>query len=330
MDTKLTITSFWLPRAVGGGFLAVAFLLGLAVPAFAEEVAEPVAEEPAPAPEPVVEAEPSYVPPPEASEGVGGWAVVDPETGNVHGVIVGTIDTFRSVEARGGMGQSYMGCHANCVLRFQTRATPDGNVAGYHGTQTHVDANGNATQSNDGSVRWNASTGTFNIGSSNGDTRTSQTLVPSKTSRDANGEGRTYNIGSGLIDIETSTTKRSGDQSATVRTYRSDYADPTLDATIELPGLGASGTRLSYELGARTSESSERPRLLDQISLDVESVLMDEGYVTTETTMDEETGEETTTQVVDDSNPFVVAIRDVTSAVVEFLGNLLGFGEPRT
>ncbi|MEY2900760.1 MAG: hypothetical protein RL247_926 [Actinomycetota bacterium] len=323
MVAKLTISSFWLPRVLSVGFLVVALLMGSGLPAFAEEDAEPVAEEPAPSPEPELEPEPEptpepepdYVPPPEASEGVGGWAVVDPETGNVHGVIVGTIDTFRSVEARGGMGHSYMGCHANCVLRFQTRATPDGNVAGYHGA--------------DGSVRWDASTGNFSIGSSSGDTSTRQTLVPSKTSRDANGEGRTYNIGSGLIDIETSTTTRSGNQSATVRTYRSDYADPTLDATIELPGLGESGTRLSYELGARTSENSERPRLLDQISLDVESVLMDEGYVTTETTVDEDTGEETTIQVVDGSNGFVAAIREVTSAVVEFLGNLLGFGQPR-
>ena len=30
-----------------------------------------------------------YVPPPEAFEGLGGWAVVDPTTGFVYGVIVG-------------------------------------------------------------------------------------------------------------------------------------------------------------------------------------------------------------------------------------------------
>ena len=348
MDAKLMIPSLWSLRAFSAVVLAFLLTLGSLTPVFAEEgSSEPVAEEPAPeaepapepAPEPTPEPapepepepapEPEYVPPPEASEGVGGWAVVDPETGNVHGVIVGTIDTFRSTEARGGMGSSYMGCHANCVLRFQTRATPDGNVAGYHGTQTRVDENGNATQFNDGSVRWDASSGTFNMGRTSGDTTTRQRLVPSQTSRDENGQGRTYNIGSGIVDIETSTTKQSGDTSGTLRTYRSNTQDRTLDATLNLPDLGESGATFNYELEVRASEESERPSALDQIALDVDSVLMDEGYVTTETTVDEDTGEETTTEVVDSESAFVVAIRDVTRAMVDFLGSLLGFGEPR-
>lgn len=344
------ISSFWLSRSLSVIGLAILLAVISLNPAYAEEEAsEPVAEESAPAPEPAPEPEPEpspeptpepasepepepepeYVPPPEASEGVGGWAVVDPETGNVHGVIVGTIDTFRSTEARGGMGSSYMGCHANCVLRFQTRATPDGNVAGYHGTQTRVDENGNATQFNDGSVKWDEASGTFTMGRTSGDTTTNQRLVPSQTSRDENGQGRTYNIGSGIVDIETTTTKRSGDTSATLRTYRSNTQDPTVDANLSLPDLGDSGSSFNYELEVRTSQESERPSALDQISLDVDSVLMDEGYVTTETTVDEETSEETTTVVVDSSNDFVIAIRDVTRAVVDFLSSLLGFGEPR-
>jgi len=342
MDAKLMIPSLWSLRALSGVVLAFLLALGSLTPVFAEEgSSEPVAEEPAPeaepapepspepTPEPAPEPEPEYVPPPEASEGVGGWAVVDPETGNVHGVIVGTIDTFHSTEARGGMGTSYMGCHANCVLRFQTRATPDGNVAGYHGTQTRVDENGNATQFNDGSVRWDESSGTFNMGRTSGDTTTRQRLVPSQTSRDENGQGRTYNIGSGIVDIETTTTKQSGETSGTLRTYRSDYQDNTVDATLELPDLGEEGSLLTYELEARTSESSERPAALDQISLDVDSLLMENGYVTTETTVDEETGDETSAEVVDSSDGFVVAIREVTRTVVEFVSSLLGFGEPR-
>lgn len=349
----MTISSLLSWRLVGIGVLSLVLALGPTSLALAEEQTEPVAEEPAPepapeptpesepapepepepepapapTPEPTPEPEPAYVPPPEASEGVGGWAVVDPETGNVHGVIVGTIDTFRSTEARGGMGSSYMGCHANCVLRFQTRATPDGNVAGYHGTQTRIDANGRATQVNDGSVKWDEASGTFKLGNQSGNTTTRQTLVPSKTSRDANGEGRTYNIGSGLVDIETSTTTRSGETSASVRTYRSDYQDLTVDASVSLPDVGETGREFSYELEVRSSADQERPSALDQISLDVDSVLMEEGYVTTETTVDEETGEETTTEVVDSSNDFVTAIRDVTRAVVDFLASLLGFGE---
>jgi len=306
-------------------------------PAAEEPASEPAAEEPASEPaaeEPASGPAPSYVPPPEALEGLGGWAVVDPNTGNVHGVIVSNFTSMEQWEAAAERlsqsTNSYMGCPAPCVMRFQTRATPDGNVAGYHGTQTRVDSNGNASQFNDGSVRWNESSGTFRIGQQNGDTTTSQSLVPSKTSRDTNGEGRTYNIGSGIVDIETTTTKRSGDTSAILRTYRSDYQDPTLDATVDLPDVGERGSRLFYELEVRTSESSERPSALDQISLDVDSILMEEGFATTDITVDEETGEESSTEVVDSSNVFVSAVREATRAVVDFLSRLLGFGDPRS
>ena len=168
------------------------------------------------------------------------------------------------------------------------------------------------------------------MGRTSGDTTTRQRLVPSQTSRDENGQGRSYNIGSGIVDIETSTTKRSGDTSGTLRTYRSNQQDPTVDATLELPDLGERGSLLTYEVEARTTESSERPAALDRVALDVDSLLMENGYTATETTVDEETGEETTTQVVDSSSDFVVAIRDVTRAVVDFLSSLLGFGEPRS
>ena len=165
-----------------------------AAPAWAEDA--PIETPPS---EPA--AEPEYVPPPEAHEGVGGWAVVDPETGNVHGVIVGTIETFNS---RGGaIGHEYMGCHSNCVLRFQTRATADGNVAGWHGTQTHVDAQGQATQSNDGSVKWNPSTRTFSLNNQVVGGQRSMTLVPERTARDAAG----MDLGTGIVDIQTNITR---------------------------------------------------------------------------------------------------------------------------
>jgi hypothetical protein len=167
-------------------------------PSFAEEVApETPAETSAPAP---AETTPAYEPPAEAMNGVGGWAVVDPVTGNVHGVIVATIDTFR--ERNGVIGHEYMGCASNCVLRFQTRATDDGNVAGWHGTQTNIDANGNASQTNDGSVKWNDTTKNFTIKNSSTDstkakvTRT-QTLIPEKTASDGK------NLHTGIVDINT-------------------------------------------------------------------------------------------------------------------------------
>jgi hypothetical protein len=310
MDTKLTIPSLLSWRLVGMGLLSLLLALGPASVVFAEEASEPAAEEPAsepePEPEPAPEPEPSYVPPPEALEGLGGWAEVDPATGEVLTVVVGNVN---SMEDWKGMEERMAASGKGTVMRFQTRATPDGNVAGWN----------NAT--------WDESSGTFKIGGQSGDTTTRQTLVPSKTSRDTNGEGRTYNIGSGLVDIETSTTKRSGDTSASLRTYRSDYQDPSVDASLTLPDVGESGRTFNYELEVRTSSEQERPSALDQISLDVDSVLMEEGYVTTETTIDEDTGEETTTEVIDSSNDFVASIREVTRAVVDFLTSLLGFGE---
>jgi hypothetical protein len=110
----------------------------IAIPAFAEE---------------------AYVPPTEASEGVGGWAVVDPVTNVVHGVIVCDIQncgpggTFDGV-----LPGEYMGC-TNCNLRFQTRATEDGNVAGYSGHS--YDSSGNVN--NDNSVKWEPSDNSFTI-----------------------------------------------------------------------------------------------------------------------------------------------------------------------
>jgi hypothetical protein len=207
MDTSLRIaplSRLWL--ALLASLILLASMIG-AGPASAEEGAS---EAP---PADSAPAAPDYVPPPEAHEGVGGWAVVDPATGNVHGVIVGTIETFNSVQARGGMGHEYMGCHANCVLRFQTRATADGNVAGWHGTQTHIDSQGNASQSNDGSVKWNPSTNTFSLNNQVVGGQRSMTLVPERTARDAAG----MDLGTGIIDIETLATREAAGQSARVR-----------------------------------------------------------------------------------------------------------------
>ena len=276
----------------------------------------PSAETPAPeAPAP----EPEYVPPPEASEGVGGWAVVDPVTGNVHGVIVGTIDTFNS---RGGtIGHEYMGCHANCVLRFQTRATADGNVAGWHGTQTHIDSNGNATQSNDGSVRWNAQTRTFSIGGQvPGGTRT-QTLVPERTARDPEG----MNLHTGIVDIDTNSRFFAEGQSSRVRVFQNDLSSPSSSVTIEFPLWSPEGKAFSYLLRhGWMQDPSESELALEGIGNDIDDALMADGYTTTETVEDPETGEVSESEVLDTDNGFVSAIQSVTKEVLDFLGSLLG------
>ena len=287
--------------------LTLLLSFGIAQPAFAEE----------------------YVPPPEAFEGPGGWAVIDPTTGIVYGVIVGDWDeeTWEEVKNTRTV-DGFMGCPAPCELRFQTRATEDGNVAGWHGTQTNVDADGNASQTNDGSVRFDQPSGTFQISnpSSDGST-TTQTLVPEKTARDANGQGRSMDLGTGIVDIRTSKRIAVGSESASVDTYRSDLSDTTVDAVIALPGLGSEGT-LEYVFGARGNTSSEPVSELGQIRTDLISILMGMGFTKTVNSVDEETGEESSAEVLDESNAFVTTVLTVTQSIVDFFSSLLGFFNP--
>ena len=258
-----------------------------------------------------------YVPPPEAFEGLGGWAVVDPRTGFVYGVIVGNWNEEVWQEVKNTRTiDGYMGCPGPCALRFQTRATADGNVAGWHGTQFHVDENGNPGYSNDGSVRFNELTGTFEINSQSGSgATTQQTLVPSKTSRDVNGEGTSMDINTGIVETTTSATIEAAGESATVRAIRRKSADSTLEGTVSFNGLGPIGTVTINDfdsLGAKSLESS------------VISILMYQGFTRTETLVNEESGEETSTQVLDNSNSFVNAILQLGQEVGIFLDSLLG------
>jgi hypothetical protein len=312
MDASLRVTPlskrWW---ALVAGASVVLASIG-AAPAWAEDA--PIETPPS---EPAAEAE--YVPPPEAHEGVGGWAVVDPETGNVHGVIVGTIETFNS---RGGaIGHEYMGCHSNCVLRFQTRATADGNVAGWHGTQTHVDSQGQATQSNDGSVKWNPSTRTFSLNNQVVGGQRSMTLVPERTARDAAG----MDLGTGIVDIQTNITREAQGQTARVRVFQSGLQDASSDVSLVFPLWSPEGKTFSYVLGQSWLGANQDSRAaLDQITLDVDGALAADGYTTDESSLDPDTGEEVTETVVDDNNAFVQAIRSVTQSVVEFLGTMFG------
>jgi hypothetical protein len=70
-------------------------------------------------------------PPTPAQAAVGGFAVVNPETGVVHGVIVGSIEYFGGNNRT--MGHEYMGCPAGCLIIQQSTSDQNGNVAGIHG-----------------------------------------------------------------------------------------------------------------------------------------------------------------------------------------------------
>jgi opacity protein-like surface antigen len=253
-----------------------------------------------------------YVPPPEAFEGLGGWAVIDPTTGIVYGVIVGNWNEEVWQEVKNTRTiDGYMGCPGPCALRFQTRATADGNVAGWHGTQFHVDG----SYSNDGSVRFNEQTGTFEINSQSGSgATTQQTLVPSKTSRDVNGEGTSMDINTGIVETTTSATIEASGESATVRAIRRKSADSTLEGTVTFNGLGPLGTVTINDFDSLESN----------LESSVISILMYQGFTRTETLVNEESGEETSTQVLDDSNSFVNAILQLSQEVGIFLDSLLG------
>jgi hypothetical protein len=275
--------------------LAVVLALGMAQPSSAQE----------------------YVPPPEAFQGVGGWAVVD-GNGNVYGVIVGDFNEQVWEEVKNTRTvDGYMGCPAPCGLRFQTRATADGNVAGWHGTQTNVDSDGNASQTNDGSVRYDAPSGNFEITNDDGNGATTvQTLIPEKTSRNADGTGTSMNLSTGIVDIRTSKRITSGSESADVTIYRENLADSTADVEASLPSV--SNTTLRYVFGGETGAST------DEVEPDLISILIGMGLTTTVTSVDEETGEETSTEVLDESNPFVSAVLNVGRGIVEFLTSLFG------
>lgn len=290
------------------GILVAGLILFPANLAYAEEIVEePVVVEdstPEPAPEPAPETEPepapetepapepapSYTPPPEASEGVGGWAVVDPDTGNVHGVIVGTIDTYKWVEEQGGMGTSYMGCHSKCVLRFQSVAEDGGNVAGYH-----------SDGYND--VKWDEGNSNFSLTDGLG---RSSTLVPEKT------DGR--GAQSGLVDIVQKTETSAG---VKIEQRQENVYDEEKETDILFPEWGEQGKLFKY----LSQLEAER-----NLQTDIDTDLLSEGYTaektTTETIVDEETGEETTTEttetVIDEENAFVKTVRQWTESVFDF------------
>ncbi|MFZ9790460.1 MAG: hypothetical protein ACO3C2_05160 [Candidatus Nanopelagicales bacterium] len=265
-------------------FIISAFLIS---PSFAE------GEEAAPSETP---AEQSYVPPAEANEGVGGWAVVDPNTGAVHGVIVCTADVCGPSGSWGGkLPGEYMGC-TNCNLRFQTRATADGNVAGWHGTQTNIDANGNATQTNDGSVTWNEKERNFTISNKSTDGKgnsisSKSTLIPEKTALDGK------NLQTGIINQENQYTSNENSDSVTVTTLKENI-DSTENVTVKYSNW-ENDPLLKYE---------SIQGFIENIDSDVENALISQG----ENTEDPE-------------NEMVKTIKTLTTKVKDFVSNLFGF-----
>jgi len=83
-------------------------------------------------------------PPTPAQSAVGGFAVVNPETGVVQGVITGSIAYFSGNDRT--MGSEYMGCAAGCQIVQQSTSDQNGNVAGIHGPNVTYNDNRNVFQ----------------------------------------------------------------------------------------------------------------------------------------------------------------------------------------
>jgi hypothetical protein len=258
----------------------------LTAPAFAEEPA------------------PAYTPPPEAHEGVGGWAVVDPNTGIVHGVVVCTVDVCGPSGSWGGkMPIEYQGC-TGCDLRFQTRATDDGNVAGYSGHSYQINSDGSVDVKNDGSVTWNAKENNFSIKNQSVDSNGNkierkQKLIPEKTATDGK------NLHTGIVDIETNyqSSDVSG-ESVEVNVKQKDFYAPSEEVKIAYRNWRV----FEYESALAARESLEN---------DVNSALVDDGY---EATVEEDSEEdESKDEIVSDQPEFVQAVKQLTTRVIEFL-----------
>lgn len=79
-----------------------------------------------------------------AQAAVGGFAVVNPETGVVHGVIVGSIEYFGGNNRT--MGSEYVGCSTGCLIVQQSTSDQNGNVSGIHGPNVTYNDNRNVFQ----------------------------------------------------------------------------------------------------------------------------------------------------------------------------------------
>jgi|688.fasta_scaffold335056_1 hypothetical protein len=80
----------------------------------------------------------------ETSVAMGGFAIVNPETGVVHGVIVGSIEEFGGNDKT--MPNAFMGCPPGCKIILQSTADKNNNVAGIHGPTITYDNNRNVFQ----------------------------------------------------------------------------------------------------------------------------------------------------------------------------------------
>ena len=84
-------------------------------------------------------------PPTPVQAAVGGFAIVNPETGVVHWVITGSVAHFGNNDKT--INHEYESCPAGCTIVQQSTADKDGNVSGISGPSITYDQNRNMFQS---------------------------------------------------------------------------------------------------------------------------------------------------------------------------------------
>jgi hypothetical protein len=176
---------------------------------------------------------------------LGGYAVVHP-SGRVCGVIVATsADPYGN---GGTMPVEYMGCPAGSKIVFQTKPSPSGNVAGWHGEN----------------VYYNGSE--FLIKSSNNDSSTVQTTIQSGVATDSN--GRVWDTGSGAtikpgitpisdtrtVTVDTQTATMDSKTATTSSTGTSSSDSTPLEVKTAIPDP-ATVQRITNNLSAKVAEA---------------------------------------------------------------------------
>lgn len=166
--------------------------------------------------------------------GLGGYAVVHPD-GHVCGVIVGN-SYFAGNDKT--MTSEYMGCPIGSKIISQTNASPEGNVAGWHGQNVTYDQNQFVIKNDSGTV-----------------TTTIQNGVATDSS------GRTWDTGSGTCISQCTTTSISDTTTATTSTTDTSTAQLRSASTSEIITTESKILTLIRSYLANNSYSSVLSRL---------------------------------------------------------------------
>ena len=267
------------------------FVMGSAGPVVAEETAPPpdndsVAEETAPPPD---------------DDPAETWAVVDPDTGNVLNIIVCTESMCGQNGQTGGKLQDG---ETGIVGNLVRQGTLEGG-----GWRTDTQYGGGT------SVKWQEDKQSFLVEQKNGPDDASSFRVTPQSG-----------TGFKTSDFETKSTLRKDDQSVDVRVFRSeiDSARAEIDLGFSLWTPSQRVFSYVFESGSGAG-SSGLQSLLEQISSDVDSALIEDGHLENHPLEADGSADAQDLGIDGEGNVFVDAIRALTKSATEFLAGFFGF-----